>query len=378
MLAWLLPLGLPNAAAYWVDEIPERSLLPTATLFGFAVATPICAVLWFVAPSYLSAYSASTLTWARVSLLVLPLTTGMTTAMEIRRRQGAGYAWNVWRAAPLVVVAVSTLLLAILGRLTVGTALAISSIGSLVPILFLVIRLRAVSRPRPSLVTLRRIFPYAWRAAIVTGTTSVTVRLDQVVLATAVPPAQLGLYAVAVTTASITNPLVVGVPLALFGHLRAEASAVRASLRFRRSLCATLGLSVAVAVALAAAAPILLRVAFGPSFADAAPALRLLLPGAVALNAVSLLSTKLAAENRVGEVTRASLLGAAVTGLGLIVVVPRYGVAGAAAVTSVAFISQLVYLVARGALTDAPTSSGVDEAGLFTSAASNADNRTPS
>jgi O-antigen/teichoic acid export membrane protein len=367
VLAWLLPLGLPSAAAYWVDEIPEHTLLPTVTLFGVAVATPVCAVLWFIAPSYLSGYSASTLTWARVSLFVLPLAAGMSTALEIRRRRGAGASWNVWRSSPLVVTAAGMVLLAVLGRLNVGTALAVSFLGSLVPMLFLVTRLRAIQCPRPSWATLRKIFPYAARAAVVTGATSVTVRLDQ-----------LGLYAIAVTTASITNPLVVGVSLALFGHQRGESSAARSSLRFRRSLGATLGLSAAVAVAIGVSAPFLLRVLFGTEFVAAAPALRLLLPGAVAFNALGLLSTKLAAENRVGEVTRASLLGAALTGLGLVAVVPRYGVAGAAGLTSVAFIGQVAYLISRGALNSTSPPSGGDDAVAASSTASKLDPWTSS
>lgn len=351
VLVLALSFGLPTAAAYFVDSIPEQRLLLTTTTFGVVVGVPVCAALWFVAPGYLEGHSPVTLTWARVVLLAVPLSVGMSAALEIRRRINPGISWNVWRSLPLLVPALATIGLALAGRLTLQSVLAANLMGSVVPLFLLVSRLRGRRPwPRPSLETLRLMLPYAWRTASLGTAMSLTNRLDQVVLVGLVTPGQLGLYAVAVMVASVTNPLTSGLSSALFGHLKGETSESRALARFKRSLKTTALVSGSVGLGLAVFAPLLLSIAFGSLFAPATTALRLLLPGAVAFDVLGVIITKLASEGRPGEASWAALLGAVLTVVGLVAFAPRYGIEGAAAVTSVAWISQVVFLVQRGAM----------------------------
>lgn len=355
VLALVLSFGLPSAAAYFVDSVPEPRLLLTAMTFGIVVGGPICAVLWLLAPTYLAGHSPATLAWGRVFLLAMPLSVGMLAALEVRRRQHPGLSWNCWRGAPLVIPTLLIVLLALTGRLTVGSALAANFVGWLAPAVLLLSRLGGDGGPaRPSLPTFRLMFPYAWRTASMVVAASLTYRLDQVLLVAIVPPADLGLYAVAVMVALLTNPLTSGLSGALFGHLRGEKSESVAAARFRQSLRLTFVLSSAVALVLAVFAPLVLRVVFGAGFEPAATALRLLLPGAVAFDVQGVLTTKLLSEGRPGDTSRGALVGAVITVTGLLTLAPRYGINGAALVTSVAWISQVLYLVARGALRSHP------------------------
>ena len=350
LLAWVLGFGLPSAAAYFVDTVPEDRLLVTTTAFGLMVGVPICAVLWFLAPGYLSGHSPVALTWARVFLATMPLSVGMAAALEVRRRMNPGLAWNCWRSAPLVIPTICMVALAAADRLTLQSALAVNFLGWMSPLLLLVSRVGHRPLPRPARATLRLIFPYAWRTASMVTATSLTYRLDQVLLVALVPAADLGLYAVAVMVALVTNPLTSGLTVALFGHLRDETSETRALARFHRSLKLTFLLSSAVALALAVFAPLLLRLVFGSLFTPATTPLRLLLPGAVAFDVLGVITTKLFSEGRPGEASWAAFVGALMTIGGLVVLAPRYGIEGAAVVTSVAWVSQVVFLVARGAL----------------------------
>src|SRR3954454_8918662 len=109
----------------------------------------------------------------------------------------------------------------------------------------------------------------------------------------------------------------------------------------------TVAVSSGRALGLALLAPLLLRLAFGRSFEAAQTSLRILLPGSVAFDVLGLMTSKLSADGRVGEVTRAAFLGAALTIVGLVVVVPTFGIEGASAVTSVTFASQVAYLPLR-------------------------------
>jgi O-antigen/teichoic acid export membrane protein len=355
VLVLALAFGLPTAAAYFVDTIPEKELLVTATAFGIVVGTPICIALWFLAPGYLEGHSPASLTWARIVLLTVPLSVGMSTALEIRRRIRPGLSWNLWRSSPLLVPAIAIIVLGLAGRLSLQSVLAANFVGSVIPMLLLASRLiRRHPWPLPSLNTLRRILPYAWRTASLGTAMSLTNRLDQVLLVGLVTPAELGLYAVSVMVASVTNPLTSGLSSALFGHLRGETSEVRAHARFRKSLATTMLVSGAVALGLALMAPLLLRIAFGNLFAPATTTLRLLLPGAVAFDILGVIVTKLFSEGRPGEASWAALLGAVLTVIGLVTLAPRYGIEGAAVVTSIAWISQVAFLVQRGALRSRP------------------------
>lgn len=355
VLALVLAFGLPTAASYFVDSVPEGELLSTATAFGVLAGGPLCAALYFLAPMYLSGHSPETVAWARVFLAAMPLSVGMAAALEVRRRVNPGVGWNCWRSTPVVVPTVLIVLLAVFGRLTLRTALAANFVGLMAPLALLGSRFRGHGdRVRPSLSAFRLMFPYAWRTASMAIASSVTYRLDQVLLVALVPAADLGLYAVAVMVALLTNPLTSGLSAALFGHLRDEPSESRALARFHLSLRVTLVLSSAVALALAIFAPLLLRVVFGAQFAPASTALRLLLPGSVAFDLQGVITTKLLSEGRPGETSRGAMVGAVITVVGLVLLAPRFGTNGAAAVTSLAWVTQVLYLIGRGALRSYP------------------------
>lgn len=351
VLAWLLALGLPTAAAYFVDTEPEERLLVSTMAFSVLFGGSVCAVMWFAAPAYLAGHSPVTVTWARVFLVAIPFGIGAQAALEVRRRVNPGANWNLWRASVLVVPAAGIVFLAVVGALTVQGALAMYFAGGLIPCGLLASRLwKGRPLPRPSWATLRMMLPYAWRTASTAAATSVTKRIDQVLLVAVVATAELGRYAVAVAVASVTSVLTSGLALALFGHLRDETSPARALARYRRSLLTTVLLSSAVALSLAIVAPLLLELVFGSEFRPAATALRLLLLGAVAYDVLVVMGTKLYSDGRPGEAARAALVGAVITVVGLVVFVPRFGIEGAAGVTSVAYVVEVVFLVVRGSL----------------------------
>jgi enterobacterial common antigen flippase len=350
-LSWLIPVGLPLAAAYHVDEDSEGRLVMTTTAFGLVEGVVVAAVLWFLFPVLLHEHSATSLWWARFMLLFLPLTVGAQSVLEIERRRRPGLAWNGWRSCSLIVPAIGILALAPMGWLTLNTALGVTFLGNALPLILVINRLWRARGDRPSMGTLRTIMPYAWRSAATTASSALTARLDQVVLAAGVPADRLGLYAVAVTAASLSTPLTSGLNLALFGHLRNEADADRAAARFRRTVVVTVVLSGLVAAMTAVFAPLIIELAFGSKFRAATAPLRLLLPGQVAIEVSKVLITKLNAEGRPGEASRASVVGALLTVAGLALLVPPFGIAGAAAATTLAWVGQVGYMVHRGALT---------------------------
>ena len=106
--------------------------------------------------------------------------------------------------------------------------------------------------------------------------------------------------------------------------------------------------SALVAAFLGVAGPFAIRFLYGPRFSASAVPLLLLLPGVCALSASSILAAFLAGVGRVGANTRASVAGLVVNVALNMVLIPRYGVAGAAGASSLTYCFQTI-LLARSA-----------------------------
>jgi O-antigen/teichoic acid export membrane protein len=101
--------------------------------------------------------------------------------------------------------------------------------------------------------------------------------------------------------------------------------------------------SSAVCVVLALVVPWALPALFGPPFRGAVAPLFVLLPGQLLWNAAQVFKTRLDADNRPGAGSRAIALGACITVVGVPVAVPRWGIMGAAVVTT---LSQAAFCLA--------------------------------
>lgn len=161
-------------------------------------------------------------------------------------------------------------------------------------------------------------------------------RIDVLVLAALSTNRQVGLYSLAVTIAElvylVTDSIAqVTLPKRLEGSL---ASTVESSERVARlSTLAALG----VALALAAAAPLLIPVVYGQEFAASVPALLALTPGVVALAASKPLGAVLVRCHRPMLVSAINLAGLAVNLAVNFLLIPRFAAVGAAVASTAAY-----------------------------------------
>ena len=108
--------------------------------------------------------------------------------------------------------------------------------------------------------------------------------LDQLVLSQVVPAADLGRYAIAVSITLLPVPLVSAIGNVAFPHLAAQRVLSARSHQLKRSaVLASAGLASAILFPVAAIAPWLVPLAFGPGYSGAVPLLWLLTPGGVFL-----------------------------------------------------------------------------------------------
>jgi O-antigen/teichoic acid export membrane protein len=172
-------------------------------------------------------------------------------------------------------------------------------------------------------------------------------RLDQLVISIFLAPIQLGLYVTAVTMTSLTNLIGQSVATAAFPVVArtADESARRDSVRnFVRLALAG---SIAVSVPLLIVAPQLIRFFFKDPYVDAANVARVLIVAAVVLSTNRVLGASLRALGRPLDAGVPEFLALAVTVGGLALLLPLFGIMGAAVVSLLAYGASTGWMLLR-------------------------------
>jgi O-antigen/teichoic acid export membrane protein len=166
-------------------------------------------------------------------------------------------------------------------------------------------------------------------------------RLDQFLVRAIRTRAEVGVYSVAVGLSESVWWIANAVSMALLPRLtrmRPERAAEVTPVACRNILM----VSAFSAAALAVLARIAVRPVFGSDFADVPDAIALLLPGIVALSGTKVLSSYIFSQGRVVLNSVAALVALAVTLALDAVLIPEFGVNGAAAASSVAYAASLL------------------------------------
>jgi O-antigen/teichoic acid export membrane protein len=191
-------------------------------------------------------------------------------------------------------------------------------------------------RPRGK-VLLRPLVAFGLRSYPGSFARLLNVRLDQLVLVPLVSPAQLAFYAIAVTISQLPQYMADAISARTAGSIIGPERLFLVH-RAERYLRLNILTAVMVSIVLAALAPPVIPFVYGHAFDGIVLALVLLLPGAIANSGTQVAEPCLTAIGRPGVTSLAELTALLITGLGLWYALPRYGIAGAAAVSSVAYI----------------------------------------
>jgi O-antigen/teichoic acid export membrane protein len=163
-------------------------------------------------------------------------------------------------------------------------------------------------------------------------------QLDQLVLSQTVPSADLGRYAIAVSLTLLPLSAVSAIGFVAFPQLASEREVTAATRRLQRlAILGSAGLTVAMLVPLAVAAPWLVPLVFGAAYRGSVPLIWLLTPGAVFLNCGQVIGNLLRGRSHPTVVAWAQGLAALVTIALLIVLLPFLGVYAAAIASTIAY-----------------------------------------
>lgn len=340
MTPWLLDLGLSG----WLarerargGRLPEilGAALPVALAFslvGVAAAIPVSHALGHGRPVVIA--------FLQIGLFLAPLTVALQSLLGLAI---GGSHWRLLSASQIlasVVPLIGIVLLALGGELSVGSAATVYLGASLVSLATLLPVVRGVRGLAFSRARSRAAAAFGAKSWLGTVAASGNARLDQVLMAGLASSRELGLYAVAVSIASLTTGLSIPVSNALCPRV-AEGGAALGARSCRVTICLVAIAALAVGLVSAPMIPFV----FGAGFADAVPMAVVLLLASIPLSGAIVLTTALTSADDPAASMRAEVAGLALTVPALVVLLPAYGGIGASFVSLVAYSARLAVLL---------------------------------
>ena len=334
VVAMLAGLGLPTAYRYWMAREPERVsfLFSNAVLYTLAVGVVSVVLADLIVPHLVGQRSPQVMMLLRVyqvnipAALFLDLMRGL---LEGTRRFGwAGAARMIFFG----VQAIGFAGLWSVGHLTVATAMITMITAQTTSMLLALIAVWRQLRPswQPSWIEFKNSMHYALRDYPGGVADFTTLRLDQLVLAAMASNVAIGLYVVAVRLSEMTTLAADAIADALMPEVAASKAENRAELLWARSLRLAIYMHLVLLPPLWLAAPLLLKILFGERFVPATGAFRWLSLAAGVWSLGSIVISGLRGFGYPGLSTVAKFSAAAVTTVGLLVLLPRLGITGAA------------------------------------------------
>jgi len=242
--------------------------------------------------------------------------------------------YNAVLVAQTFTVAVAYALLWAFDALTIRSALVVmASVSVLVAVVTTARVMRRHGIGRPSTSLMRSGLWFGTRAHGATVGSVGNARIDVLIAPAFLGAAQLGLYAVATSVASIVLLLSAQFATIVMPIAAREGSDGGATIL--RSTRVVLAIGAVIGTGLVVVAEVALRVVYGSDYADAANALRLLLVGSVLLAGANILGAGLFALDRPFTAFIPGLLGAVLTAVVIVAFVDDGGIVLMAAAWSV-------------------------------------------
>lgn len=333
-------LGLTSAAVYFLSRDPTLRARMVGLLLGFSLTVPTLAALGAYA---LVAWAGGPLGAVPLHLLAIALTAAPP-AMFVLLASNAllGLGDETWfNGLDLAAKAAGVVAVGVLLWWPLTGVFAVYAVLQCALALWAYALLRGKAEPAiPDPALVREVFGYGMRACLVQSLMFLVLRIDLFLVNWLAGTADAGRYSVAVQVGEVLNLASASVAVMLFPRLSAMAPDRRWSAAWQvvRVMSVVLAL---LAVGLALVGRVLFDAWFGPAFSGAVVALWWLLPGLWCLGVNAVLHQYMAASGFPWF-----LVGATGAGLGLNLLlnmrlIPAFGIAGAAAASTVVYATLL-------------------------------------
>lgn len=337
-LGWVASFGCFQAVVFANSRDPENADATLGTWLLLTLPLGLLGVVvgqLIVAPLF-SAQSDTTVALARVWLLLIPLMplSEVLSGSLVADRDFS--AMNFYKVLQSALPAAIYVLLWLSGLFTVEAVLITHVTVVAVYLTLLLRRSRLRHRfGRPQRKIARSGLWFGARALFSSFGAHLNARLDLMIMPAFLLASQIGLYAVAVSVATMIVTLAGSLAMiALPVAAKAEKGSDR---RVAQVLHATALTGSVFALVVAVLAPLLLKLVYGNEFESAGQALRLLAPGAVFLAMCNILINGLYGKDRPALAGSTQLPGVAITVVGLLLFLRSGGIEAAAAISTVAY-----------------------------------------
>ncbi|MBA3779593.1 MAG: polysaccharide biosynthesis C-terminal domain-containing protein [Chloroflexi bacterium] len=251
-----------------------------------------------------------------------------------RKQVGAYNLIRVLRRAVLLILVVAT---AAIFRLSLDAALVLNLIALGVSGLAIILAARAEGGfgMVPSLPLLAEQLRFGLRSVLGSLAERLQFRADAFIVNILLSVSATGVYSVTSGLAETLWYLPNALGVVMFSRAvdpNADAGRIAAALA-RTTLAVTLALSIPVFIF----APWLVETIYGPAFAEAGFALRAIIPGIVVYSVVAILSRYVVGTGSPGLGTMVLLSGLGVNIVLNLILIPRFGITGAAAASSISY-----------------------------------------
>ena len=348
-LAGLGAVGLHAALIYNMKADPQRereylgATLIMTCMTGFAIA----GIGWVIEPYWLTRYSPDTVALGRVFLFTVPFTVMTYSLLGAAEAHGRfGFANRTLYLQSLGIL-VLLLVLMRLDLLTPGTAAA-AYLAPAIPT-FLYFAWQIVRTVRPVL-TLRPPFPkqllrYGLRYYGVDLLGTLSGYLDQLIIVALLAPRLVGAYSVALSMARLMTVLQTAATSVLFPSIAGRDMAMILQ-RLGATLRVVILITAMTVFVAGIAGPYLLTMLYGPRFEAAVGPFRVLLLDALVASSARVLYLAYSSSGRPEWVTGFEAAGVAVSIGSMLVLVPQFGLIGAACAVILASATRLTCCLA--------------------------------
>jgi O-antigen/teichoic acid export membrane protein len=350
LLIYLSSMGLIVSSMYFssVPDARPRVVLNNAILMGLLLSGVALPLAFIALPILLKSQSAYVISASRAYLIVIPLSLITQFGMGVLQGRLRLVELNWLRVIIPTGYLAGTIVLMAMGRLTLIHILILHMGLSVVA---LVSTLAVLSRAgiRPGVQTdaglAKQMLSYGAKVHVGQVSGLANVSLDQVLMAAWLPPAYLGLYVVAVSSAGLSQMLAQAVQtVTMPGIAREPSDTQRGTILqsvFRRYWLLSLGIMLAMALVL----PLLIPIIFGRAFAPAIWPAEILLLASCFKGAEQVLGGGAGASGNPWLGSKASLVALLVTMGLLYALLRRIGIMGAAIATAAAYLAELTVVI---------------------------------
>ena len=348
-LASLTTFGIPSSLVYFLRSRPDRrgDLITSGLVMAGALGVITGIVGAILMPQLLHKYPLWLIRDAQWLMIVTPICSLTFVGRAILEAHSQFSASNVSQVLNPLFTLLALLALLLTHHLTVLSA-ALCYILAIVPVATVLIRRVKpwVDRTaRPSLAACKLLLSYGMRSYWIDLLGTLSFQVDQVLVISLLTPADMGLYVVMLSLSRMANVFQNSVITVLFPKATGQTperirdlTGRAGRVSFVITACATLLVGLL--------GPTLLKVFYGKDYTSATGCLRILLVEVTLSGLVFILAQAFMALNHPGTVSLLQGFGLALSVPLMLVLIPRFGITGAAISLLLSTSARLVFICA--------------------------------